>query len=128
MSLTVGTTFPERLFAKVGLEQVQLYAALSGDDNPIHVDPEAARSVGLAEPVIQGMLLMGLADTALAGWLPEARVKKFATRFALPVPVGADVAITGRVVKVDASGATLRVLIKDGTGRMVAMAEAVVAA
>ena len=127
MTPALGTVFPERIFAGVGLDQVRRYAALSGDDNPIHVDPEAARSVGLAEPVIQGMLLMGLADTALAGWLPEARVAKLSTRFALPVPVGADVAITGRVVKVDASGATLRILIKDGTGRMVAMAEAVVA-
>ncbi len=125
-----GTTFPDRLFPAVAMSRVAAYAAVSGDDNPIHVDEAAARSIGLEGPVVQGMLLMGLVDTALAEWLPTGACTKLSARFALPVAVGASVAIAGRVVRADIEAdrprATLRIFVKDGAGRAVAMAEAIV--
>ncbi len=128
--LPLGTILPDREVPSVDMAMVHRYAAASGDDNPIHVDAAAARSIGLADPIVQGMLLMGLADTALGGWLPEGICAKLSTRFALPVPVGAAVTVSGRVVRADeADGrarATLRIFIKDGAGKAVALAEAIV--
>jgi acyl dehydratase len=125
-----GTTFPDRLFPALEMARVAAYAAVSGDNNPIHVDDAAARSVGLEGPVVQGMLLMGLVDTALAEWLPAGSCAKLSTRFALPVAVGESVAVSGRVVRADREAdrprATLRIFVKDGAGRAVALAEAIV--
>ena len=126
----MGTAFPDRRFASVDMGLVRRYAAISGDDNPIHVDDAAARSIGLDGPIVQGMLLMGLVDTALAEWLPGGTCDKLSTRFALPVAVGAAVTITGRVVRADEIDgrprATLRIFVKDDAGKAVALAEAIV--
>jgi acyl dehydratase len=40
------------------------YAELSGDGNPIHLDDEAARAVGLPSTIVHGMYLFGLAMRA----------------------------------------------------------------
>ncbi|WP_204327557.1 MaoC family dehydratase, partial [Stenotrophomonas maltophilia] len=74
--LSVGAQLPERHFGPVDAATIAGYARASGDDNPIHVDAAAARAIGLDGPIVQGMLLMGLVDSALAGWLPEARCDK----------------------------------------------------
>jgi acyl dehydratase len=125
----VGATLPDRSFGPIGMEAVHAYAEASGDDNPIHVDAEAARAIGLDGPIVQGMLLMGLVDSALAGWLPEARCDKLSTRFALPVPVGSRITIAARVVRVDSPAGrqrlTLRIFVRDGTQKVVALAEAI---
>lgn len=41
-------------------EQIAAYAQASGDHNPIHLDDEFARSVGLPGVIAHGMLQMGL--------------------------------------------------------------------
>jgi acyl dehydratase len=41
-------------------EQIVAYAEVSGDRNPIHLDDEFARSVGLPGVIAHGMLQMGL--------------------------------------------------------------------
>jgi acyl dehydratase len=50
-------------FAK---EQIAAYAEASGDHNPIHLDDEFARSVGLPGVIVHGMLQMGIAGTVAA--------------------------------------------------------------
>lgn len=125
-----GTPFAPQSFGPLDLAWLRRYAAASGDDNPIHVDAKAARSIGLAGPVVQGMLLMGLVDTALAGWLPGAQCDKLSTRFALPVAVDETVSIAARVVRADAmegrARLTLRIFLRDSTDKVVALGEAIV--
>ncbi|WP_439573198.1 MaoC family dehydratase [Phreatobacter sp.] len=126
----VGTAFTELRFGPLDAAMVSAYAAASGDDNPIHTDPAAARAVGLDGPVVQGMMSMALAGRALAHWLPAARCLKLSCRFVLPVLVGATLTIGARVVQREdaARRAILRIVIKGEDGRMAAMAEAAVAA
>jgi len=45
-------------------EQIARYAEASGDRNPIHLDEDFARSVGLPGVIAHGMLQMGLAARA----------------------------------------------------------------
>jgi acyl dehydratase len=60
-------------------EQIAAYAEASGDRNPIHLDDELARSVGLPGVIAHGMLQMGL----LAGVAGEpGRLRRLSCRFA----------------------------------------------
>ncbi len=51
--------------APVGPVQLALFAAASGDHNPLHLDPEVARKAGFERPVVHGMLTMALAGRLL---------------------------------------------------------------
>jgi len=61
---------------------------LSGDYNPLHVDPEVARAAGFARPILHGLCSLGVAGHALlktvAGYDP-ARFKSMRLRFTSPV-------------------------------------------
>lgn len=129
-ALALGHTFPDHRCGTIDAARVRAYATASGDDNPIHTDEAAARSIGLDGTIIQGMLLMALADEALAAWRPASLCRRLTARFARPAPTGSEVVIGGRVVKTEAIDgaelATLRIMVKDGTGAVLAMAEAVI--
>jgi acyl dehydratase len=50
----VGKTYPPVVYA-VGREKVREYAAATGETNPVHLDPAAARSAGYADVVAPPM-------------------------------------------------------------------------
>jgi len=61
---------------------------LSGDLNPIHVDPEVARAVGFERPILHGLATMGFACYALLKScrdLDPAGLAAMAVRFSKPV-------------------------------------------
>ena len=61
------------------LEQIAAYAEASGDTNPIHLDEDFARSVGLPGVIAHGMLQMGLL-ARVAG--EPGRLRRLSCRFA----------------------------------------------
>ena len=63
-------------------EQIEAYAEASGDHNPIHLDDEFARSVGLPGVIAHGMLQMGLAARVAVEEAGGAgRLRKLSCRF-----------------------------------------------
>jgi acyl dehydratase len=66
-------------------EQIAAYAEASGDHNPIHLDDEFARSVGLPGVIAHGMLQMGLLARA-AG--EHGRLRRLSCRFSGMVQPG----------------------------------------
>ena len=65
-------------------EQIAAYAEASGDHNPIHLDDEFARSVGLPGVIAHGMLLMGLMASSVG---EPRKLRQIAVRFgAMVVP------------------------------------------
>jgi acyl dehydratase len=74
------------------------YAALSGDNNRVHLDPHVAQSLGLQNTIAHGMLLMGLAEQAFSE--PNTALKKemfplrFSCRFLLPLTAGTKSGLT----------------------------------
>lgn len=76
-------------------EQIAAYAEASGDRNPIHLDADFARSVGLPGLIAHGMLQMGIAGTvaAMAAGGPE-RLHRLYVRFAGMVVPGDTVRFT----------------------------------
>jgi acyl dehydratase len=70
------------------LPQSALIYRLSGDYNPIHVDPEAAAKAGFERPILHGLCTFGIATravlTTFADGMPE-RLKSLSVRFSGPV-------------------------------------------
>ncbi|OLN22477.1 hypothetical protein BTO30_09210 [Domibacillus antri] len=61
-------------------EQIKQYAAASGDFNPIHTDPEAAKKAGLKDCIVHGMLVMAMGSSALREWGIQS-LKEYDVRF-----------------------------------------------
>jgi acyl dehydratase len=61
----VGKTYPPVLYA-VGREKVREYAHATGETNPVHLDPEAARAAGYADVVAPPMFAVVYSAPALA--------------------------------------------------------------
>jgi acyl dehydratase len=103
-------------------EQISAYADASGDHNPIHVDPDFARSVGLPGTIAHGLLDMAILTEAVARWAGNyERVASVACRFSKPLLPGETVTCTGRVVEVADSGgiATLELEAVSSSGERV---------
>ena len=83
-------------------DQITAYAHASGDHNPIHVDPEFARSVGLPGTIAHGLLDMAILTEAVARWAGGyEQVASVACRFSKPLLPGETVTCTGRVTAID---------------------------
>src|SRR5262249_815892 len=81
-----------KLVVEFSREQIAAYAAASGDSNPIHLDDEFARSVGLPGVIAHGMLQMGLL-ARVAG--EPRRLRRLSCRFAGIVRPGDTVTFRG---------------------------------
>ena len=67
--------------------QAALYR-LSGDFNPLHIDPAEANRVGFETPILHGMCTVGYATRAIIHSVCDgdpARFKEFKVRFSAPV-------------------------------------------
>lgn len=72
------------------LPQAALIYRLSGDANPLHVDPQAAAAAGFDRPILHGLCTFGMAIDATMrafGLAPE-NVKGASVRFSAPVCPG----------------------------------------
>lgn len=109
------------------LDALRRYAAASGDDNPIHIDADLARRVGLEAPPVHGMLLMGALEPAISAWRPDLRLQKLAAKFLRPLLAGESVEMSGRVVEIGAGEkphVLLRLLAHNERREIVVIAEA----
>ena len=69
------------------VDQAVVYR-LSGDFNPLHVDPEVAKQAGFPKPILHGLCSYGIACRAIVTALCDAnpdRLTRFDVRFSTPV-------------------------------------------
>jgi acyl dehydratase len=79
-------------------EQIAAYAQASGDINPIHLDDEFARSVGLPGVIAHGMLQMGVMGVVASEAAGGAdKLKRLCCRFAGMVVPGDTVTFTAEL-------------------------------
>jgi 3-hydroxybutyryl-CoA dehydratase len=100
-------------FAKTITEaDILLFSAISGDNNPVHLDAEAAAASFFGERVAHGMLTASLISGLLGSKLPGpgAVYVSQTLRFRAPVRIGQTVAATAEVTALDPARrrATLR--------------------
>lgn len=97
-----GDTLPPLVKPPVTQEQLQRYAAASGDYNPIHLDEEAARRVGLDGVIAHGMLSMAFLGQFVHQQIvdvPGAYLAELHVRFSSMVRLGDTLTCSGTVQK-----------------------------
>jgi 3-hydroxybutyryl-CoA dehydratase len=118
----------ERIFA-VTDAAVRAFAAVSGDDNPVHLDDDYARRTAFRGRVAHGMLLGAHISAVLGKDLPGpgAVYLSQALSFEQPVKIGAEVKVRVAVVAKDEASRRLTLSTVCTVGdQVVATGEAVV--
>lgn len=104
MSWRVGDKFAfRRVFTQ---DDFNRYARLTGDDNPIHCDPEFARKSHFGATVAHGMLLYGCISKGLAEMLPGPGAVQLEQELMFPNPtfVGDEITVCLEVAGVNGDG------------------------
>jgi len=96
-----GQVLPE-LRKLVTQDQINRYAQVSGDGNPIHLDPQYAARSSFGRIVAHGMLVLAFLSEMLTqafgrNWLGAGHLK---VRFRAPVYPGEEVVTFGRITSV----------------------------
>lgn len=111
----VGDTFT--LQKEVDKYRPIFYAGASGDFNPIHIDAEFGRMVGLGGNILQGLCTMAFVMQAVSEWVQDPyKVKKLKVRFVKPVLPDDTITITGNVTKVEGKTVRCELNAKKQTG------------
>ncbi|MEV5570557.1 AMP-binding protein [Spirillospora sp. NPDC052269] len=107
---------PETWTEEFTVEQADFdrFAELSGDDNPIHVDPEYAATTVFGGTVAHGVFLYSLIRTAIRRRRPGADLAATTLRFPAPTRAGQRVTVTAHAL-----GTTVTATVARGDGTTV---------
>jgi acyl dehydratase len=99
VTLTGRQTSPPELHRVVTQERINAYAMVSGDHNPLHIDPAFAAETQFGGPIAHGMLLFGYLSDAMSraygeAWAATGRLR---VRFRAPARPGDKLVVTGVV-------------------------------
>ncbi len=93
------------------------YAGASGDFNPIHIDPEFGKAVGLGGVILQGLCTLGFVAKSVTDWAGDpGKLKRIKCRFAAPVLLGNTVNTAGEVVEINGARAKLALKVTNQDG------------
>lgn len=91
-------------FSKViTAEMMENFLAVTGDENPLHLDETYAKDKGFSGRVVYGMLTASLISTLGGCYIPGKRclIQGIEVRFAKPVFIGDELTVSGEVIHVD---------------------------
>ena len=77
-----------------------LFAGASGDHNPIHIDIDFAKSVGLDDVFVHGMLGMAYLGRFLTLFTDQKNLRSYSVRFSSITQVGAELKCSGKVTEI----------------------------
>jgi 3-hydroxybutyryl-CoA dehydratase len=113
----------------IGPAQIERYAELSGDYNPLHMDAEFARSAGFDDVIAHGPIGLQTVFAAVARWLgadglpPSVRIDVL---YRGPVRVGDVITCRAEAIEDHAGAVLVRARCRDRGGREVLQALVVV--
>jgi acyl dehydratase len=102
------------------------YAGASGDFNPIHIDPEFAKAVGLPNTILHGLYMMGLASRAamdVADGDPKA-LKRLSVQFRGMGAPETEIVVSGTVKSADGGTVVIDTVAAQGENQTIRNAEA----
>jgi len=102
------------------------YAGASGDFNPIHIDPEFAKQVGLPQNILHGLYSMALvarANVAAAGGDPRS-LRRLSVQFrGMGVPEQ-EITVSGTVKQAEEGRVVVDTVAEQGGKKIIKNAEA----
>jgi len=125
MAVNVGDQIPE-LRVTPDKYLPHRYAGASGDFNPIHIDDEFAKAVGLPRNILHGLYSMGLvarANTALADGDPRALKRLSVQMRGMGFPEQ-EIAVTGTVKSAEDGRVVIDTVAAQGETAIIKNAEA----
>jgi 3-hydroxybutyryl-CoA dehydratase len=124
MDLEIGQTCTaRRTFTQADLDS---FAAISGDDNPIHVDPDFSARTKFGRTVAHGMLLYGTICGLLSQNYPGAVQVEQSLMFPAPTYTGESITITAEIIELmPEHRARLKTTISDSRGELTCDGETV---
>lgn len=98
-SLQVGDSFSSNRF--LSTDDVKAFAEVSGDDNPIHIDPEFAKTTRFGKPIVHGVLLLGIVSKVLGRDFPGygSIAVNLSARFLRPVLVDSEITVEIKIAE-----------------------------
>ncbi len=111
MSIGVGEDLPP-LTKCVTQEMINRWAEVSGDFNPLHVDPDFGKTTLFGTNIAHGPLTLSFIIEMLTRWLGKAWIcsgRLYDVRLVAPVPPETEITVGGEVTEVDPQGGRTRV-------------------
>ena len=125
MALNQGDSIPE-LRVTPDKYVPHRYAGASGDFNPIHIDPEFAKAVGLPNPILHGLWMMAQfarANTDAAGGDPRA-LKRLSVQFRGMGAPETELVVSGTVKEAGDGTVVVDTVAAQGENQVIRNAEA----
>ena len=115
MKIEKGQTFTGS--EKVDKYRAIYYAGASGDYNPIHIDPEFGKLVGLNGAILQGLCTLAFTAKIVTDWVGDpGKLKKIKCRFSAPVMMEDTISFHGNVADVQKGRARVNLQVINQSG------------
>ena len=114
--ISVGQTFFEK--HTLAQDEFNRFAKLSGDDNPIHVDPDFSARTRFGKTVAHGMFLYSLVCGALAKHFPNSSQVSQDLMFPAPSFVGEEITISARVLETNVDTVRVETIVTRPNGEI----------
>ena len=98
--LHVGDMLEPMTHDPISRTTLALFAGASGDHNPIHIDIDFAKSVGLDDVFAHGMLGMAYLGRFLTSITDQRNIRSYSVRFSSITQVGAKLKCIGKVKEI----------------------------
>lgn len=99
-TLKIGDILEPLIQKPISRSTLALFAGASGDHNPIHIDIDFAKSVGLDDVFAHGMLGMAYLGRFLTLFTDQKNLRSYSVRFSSITQVGAELKCSGKVTEI----------------------------
>lgn len=111
MAIGIGEALPP-LMKRVTQEMINRWAEVSGDFNPLHVDPDFGKTTFFGTNIAHGPLTLSFIIEMLTRWLGKEWIsggRLYDVRLVAPVPPDTEIIAGGEVTSVEFEGGQRRV-------------------
>ena len=108
----MGYEIPETNIGPFNQNDLVKYAKASGDFNPIHLDKEIAKTIGLDNVIVHGMLIMAHLGNIIANSNSVSFLKNFSVQFCSITRLEEKLICKGEVSKIEKNNQKKNITLK----------------